>query len=89
MVIPRMPTHPLINMSEDQATSISASALKAKVAEQQSDVETPAARFNKNGLSIRALDNTSVALKSIDDNLSDIAHLLPRAVAFSPSAAMR
>ena len=89
MPIPRMPTQPLFNVSDDHTTSISASALKAKVAEQQSDVETPAARFNKNGLSIRALDNTSVALKSINDNLSDIAHLLPRAVAFSPSAAMR
>ncbi len=89
MPIPRMPTQPLFNVSDDHTTSISASALKAKVAEQQSDVEAPAARFNKNGLSIRALDNTSVALKSIDDNLSDIAHLLPRAVAFSPSAAMR
>ena len=88
MAIPRMPTQPLFNVSEDQATSISASALKAKVAE-QSDVDAPAARFNRNGLSIRTLDNTSVALKSIDDNLSDIAHLLPRAVAFSPSAAMR
>jgi len=89
MPIPRMPTQPLFNVSDDHTTSISASALKAKVAEQQSDVETPAARFNKNGLPIRALDNTSVALKSINDNLSDIAHLLPRAVAFSPSAAMR